>query len=209
MSKPSVNIFRICSAGHANSLEAEHALLQPLQQLRQLLTPPEQIHQYLITLIPAALSLHPQDDPNHTLALFQAAAAAAPTCGLQESCSRQALLLLQELLGPNVSLSPSMPILPAGPNAWAGLHARPAICEVEASNMLQDVSIRTQVGPRRWFLTNRALLLPISYLQVGCEQRQVISVDATSSPCSAAVPCAVPAWKPAKGLGKPLLPNRR
>ena len=78
---------------------------EPLQQLRQLLTPPEQIPQYLITLIPAALSLPQEDHPHHTLALSQAATAVASTCSLQENCSRQALLLLQVLLGPGVSLS--------------------------------------------------------------------------------------------------------
>ena len=78
---------------------------EPLQQLRQLLTPAEQIPKYLVTLIPAALSLPPSDHPKHTLALFQAAAAVASACGLQEGCSRQALLLLQALLGPGASLS--------------------------------------------------------------------------------------------------------
>ena len=76
---------------------------EPLQQLRQLLTPPEQIPLYLITLIPAAISLPPEDHPQHTLALSQAATASS--CGLQEGCSRQVLLLLEALLGPGGSLS--------------------------------------------------------------------------------------------------------
>ena len=79
---------------------------EPLQQLRQLLTPPEQIPQYLITLIPAAFSLPPQDDPHHTLALFQAAAALSPVTGLAESCCREVLLLVQALVG--AAPSPSM-----------------------------------------------------------------------------------------------------
>ena len=85
-----------------NRLYSSH---ESLQQLRQLLTPPEQIPKYLITLIPAALPLPPQGHPKHTLTLSQAAAAAASTCGLQKACSGQVLLLLQVLLGPDVSLS--------------------------------------------------------------------------------------------------------
>ena len=78
---------------------------EPLQQLHQLLTPPEQMPQYLITLLPAALSLPPPDHPKHSLALHQAATSVASACGLQEGCSGQVLLLLQSLLGPGVSLS--------------------------------------------------------------------------------------------------------
>ena len=75
---------------------------EPLQQLHQLPISPEQLPQYILALCPAALSIFPQEHPQHASAAFEAAAAVALAHGLDEGCSRQVLVLLQALLGPSV-----------------------------------------------------------------------------------------------------------